>query len=208
VASEQANSLEALVRARMRRQQAANSALILAVAVAAIGVGAFFAFSAVDWHRPAPPPKTKQAHVVAAPRKPVPAIAAPAPVASSAAPVAALPQPNAAPPTPPPPPKDPRLEPAPMQRNIDYAPPPIRPASEAARNAPVATGDSALGYPSADAAKHMLFSIKCFDELAYEGERGGRQHFSGLCLGGNRMEVSCAGAGCRVEYAPPPSHVP
>mgnify|MGYP001078266803 CR=1 FL=1 len=68
----------------------------------------------------------REAQVLAAPRKPVPAIAAPAPVASSVAPVAVVPPPNAAPPSPPPPPKDPRLEPAPMQRNIDYAPPPTR----------------------------------------------------------------------------------
>jgi hypothetical protein len=54
----------------------------------------------------------------------------------------------------------------------------------------------------------MLFSIKCFDDLAYEKSARGREYFSGLCKDGHRMEVSCAGAGCRVEYGPPPSHVP
>jgi hypothetical protein len=54
----------------------------------------------------------------------------------------------------------------------------------------------------------MLFSIKCFDDLAYDKSARGREYFSGLCKDGHRMKVSCAGAGCRVEYAPPPSHVP
>jgi len=53
----------------------------------------------------------------------------------------------------------------------------------------------------------MLFSIKCFDDLEYEGEADGRQYYSGLCKGGNRKEVSCVGAGCKVEYARPPSHL-
>ena len=54
----------------------------------------------------------------------------------------------------------------------------------------------------------MLNSIKCFDQFEFDFRAGGRQFFSALCKGGNRMQVSCAGAGCKIVYAPPPSHYP
>jgi len=85
-----------------------------------------------------------------------------------------------------------------------------RPASQPAEAepTPVATERRALEYPNALAANRLLYSIKCFDQLAYEGESRGRQLYSALCKSGARKQVSCNGASCRIEYAPPPSHLP
>ena len=65
-----------------------------------------------------------------------------------------------------------------------------------------------MDRPSGPAAKQMLNSIKCFDQFEFDFRADGRQVFSALCKGGNRMQVSCAGAGCKIVYAAPPSHVP
>jgi hypothetical protein len=114
----------------------------------------------------------------------------PKPVAPRAAAAAPKPKPVAAIPPPEPP-------------TIRLHPPVAAPASETPANEV-----SAYERPSGAAAKHMLNSIKCFDAFAYDYGRGGRQYFSALCKGGNRKQVSCAGAGCKIEYAPAPSHLP
>jgi hypothetical protein len=65
-----------------------------------------------------------------------------------------------------------------------------------------------IALPSGGAAKQVLNSIKCYDQFAFDYQKGARRYFSAQCLGGNRMQVSCIGAGCKIEYAPPPSRVP
>ena len=82
--------------------------------------------------------------------------------------------------------------------------PPDPTISAEAPNAALPAMDRRSGPP----AKRMLNSIKCFDEFAFDRQSGGRQYFSALCKGGNRMQVSCAGAGCKIEYAPAPRHFP
>ena len=58
----------------------------------------------------------------------------------------------------------------------------------------------AIDRPSGPAAKRVLVSIKCFEQFAFERQAKGRQYFSALCENGFRREVSCQGAGCRIDY--------
>jgi len=67
-------------------------------------------------------------------------------------------------------------------------------------------GSAATSYSSAAPAKRVLVSIKCLDQFAFEGQAGARQYFSAMCESGFRRQVSCVGAGCRIEYARPPPH--
>ena len=197
-------SIDDLIRARMRRQQFVNSVLVFIVAAAVIAGAGYFIFNKVDWQRPTPA-KVQPKEPVPPARHVAPPVAAPAPSATIAARSATAPataEPIAKPVAAPKPrPVEP--EPAPSSR-FEAPAPPVTPVPVE----PEATATSPLDQPSAAAAKRMLFSIKCFDDLAFERNSHGRHYFSGLCKDGHRKEVSCAGAGCRVEYAPPPSHVP
>jgi len=200
-------SIDDLIRARMRRQQVANSLLILVLACAVIAAAAYYFFQHVEWTHPAPARQSAHGESAPVPVVPRATIASPAAPATVAAPLAieqdippkpahepAAKRETAAKPTPPP------RQPAPLVR---AAPPP----APATSPAPARPAPGVLDQPSAAAAKRMLFSIKCFDDLAYEGSARGRHYFSGLCKDGHRKEVSCAGAGCKVEYARPPSHL-
>jgi len=195
-------SIDDLIRARMRRQQFVNSVLVFIVAAAVIAAAGYFIVNAVDWQRPTPAKVQPKEPVP--PAKPVATPAAePAPPATIAAPIASgATAPPIAKPVAAPKPRPVEPEPAPSPR-FDPPTPPATPAPAE----PTTTVTSPLDQPSATAAKRMLFSIKCFDDLAFERNSHGRHYFSGLCKDGHRMEVSCAGAGCKVEYAPPPSHV-
>ena len=206
VAGKAANSIEALVRARMRRQQFANSVLIFALAAVVILGAGYFIVRSVDWGHVEPAKEPKPVRPAPVRAKPV-APVAPAAPATVAIPVAVAPAPVTKPVT------KPAEQSKPKPRLDADAPPRIAPAPSVPPPPPAAPEvsapptPSALERPSAAAAKRMLFSIKCFDSLAYEGSARGREYFSGLCKDGHRMEVSCAGAGCKVEYAPPPSHL-
>jgi hypothetical protein len=199
----------------MRRQQAANSLLILALVGGAIALAALFIATRVDWRRPAPlrAPATETASAPV-PRPAAPAKALPASPAVPA-PVAVIP---AAPgPVQKPQPAQPlyRLEAEAQLQQSQSSSSPEAPARP--RRTPPASGGepqrlgtaaSLADYAGGPGAKRMLNTIKCFDEFSFDYERGGRQYFSALCKGGNRMQVSCIGSGCRIEYAPAPSHLP
>jgi hypothetical protein len=195
---------EAAVRAGMRRQQVANSMLILFVAGGFVAVAVAVAwFLWADSERP----PARPLEVVAPTPRIAPSAPAPVPAASVSIPVvpvvpvvakkraeASVPAPTVAP-------MRKAESPAPEPRRATQrSPAPVAPAPPPFVNRP------ALEFPGALAANRLLYSIKCFDQLAYEGEARGRHYYSALCKSGARKEVSCAGASCRIEYAPAPSH--
>jgi hypothetical protein len=200
MAADEALAREAAVRSRMRRQQVANSLLVLLFAGAIVAAAVFLLARSDVWRRPARAPR------IAAPAAPVrlpPPVAAVATSASVAVPlstnapsVAQVPHPK---------PKKPTPVAATSKARERASPPPIFATPPPP---PAPTERSAYDYPSAGAAKRMLVSIKCLDQLAYEGKADGREFFSAICANGHRRQVSCAGAGCRIEYARPPSHLP
>jgi hypothetical protein len=187
----------------MRRQQVANSLLILFVAAGFVAVAAAVAWFL--WTDSTPPPAPPPEVVAPAPRL-APSVPAPVAAASVSVPVApvviekdpevSVPAPTVAPmrKAESPPPEPTRVAP-PSPAPVAPAPPPL-------------AGRPALEYPNALAANRLLYSIKCFDQLAYEGEARGRHYYSALCKSGARKEVSCNGASCRIEYAPAPDHLP
>jgi hypothetical protein len=190
---------EGAVNARMRRQQVANSLLILVLAAGFVAIAAIAYWWSKARTSPSAPAVQAKASVVApAP----PATPRPAAVAVPAAPPVRSPKPT------PPVPK-PTL--APMRpAAAQLAPSSVEERSEVPEGQlqPPANERPALEYPNALAANRLLYSIKCFDGLAYEGESRGRHRYSALCKSGARKQVSCKGASCRIEYAPPPSHLP
>jgi hypothetical protein len=201
-------SIDDLIRARMRRQQVANSLLIFALACAVIAAAGYYIFQFVEWPRPAPPrqrPHAENARVPVAPRATIETPAAPATVP---APLGVEPEIASTQVKKPEAKREastvPLRPPAQPKRT---APMPLPPPAPVISPEPSRPSANALDQPSAAAAKRMLFSIKCFDDLAFEGSARGRHYFSGLCKDGHRKEVSCAGAGCKVEYARPPSHL-
>lgn len=210
MATNEAMANEAEVRKRLRRHEVANTLAILAFSLGIVALAVIFAMRSPLWHRS--PPRVLPAAV--APDPPRAAAVAPAEVAvqvpapqplPTRAPAAPLekPRPEASSPRTP--------DAASTSARVVASPPGPAPSPavpEATHDVAAAKADaSAMDRPSGPAAKRMLNSIKCFDAFAYEGEAGGRQVFSALCKGGNRMEVSCAGAGCKIEYAPAPSHL-
>ena len=84
MAGREAKSIEALVRARMRRQQFANSLLILLLTSAVIAGAAIFIAKTVDWTRPAPA-KARPVRVQVAPAATTPITPPPMPVPAPAA---------------------------------------------------------------------------------------------------------------------------
>ena len=202
-----ANAQEAATRRKMRVQQFANTLAILGVAAGFVAVAAFFFVNSSTWFPRKPRPHPPEVVAEPAPSTPVAQIAAPvevAPLLSIATPVAAEPKPV---------PVSKEQPGAPKRRTSEGEPlpPPVvlAPVPEPAVVPETAPAEPAADTrPGASAAKSMLTSIKCYREFAYEGQFGGRQRFSALCVGGNRRQVSCLGAGCKIEYAPAPSHVP
>jgi hypothetical protein len=204
VLSEEAIAQEATLRRSIRRQQFANTLAIGGFALGLLAIAALL-FVWSNARRPTDRPQVAAPPVAAAPTPPV----AKAPVATPAATASiahAAPSPAPRPVAPPavaPKPRTSEGEPLPPAPRIRLSPP--EPATAAA--VPV-VAIPAIDRPSGAPAKRMLNSIKCFDEFAFEGQAGGRQYFSARCKGGNRMQVSCAGAGCKIEYAPAPKHYP
>jgi hypothetical protein len=199
---------EAAVRRRLRWHEVANSLVILLFALAIVAVAAFVVTRSDAWHRHRRAAASEPAVVTApAPAKPVPRVTAPAaatpPRVAETATVAKPPPPKPAPPKASAvEPKQPKSATTPPEPRIRLAPPEPTVATEEPAEL------SAMDRPSGPAAKQMLNSIKCFDEFEFDFRARGRQYFSALCKGGNRKQVSCAGAGCKIEYARPPSHVP
>ena len=204
--SEETQAREAEVRKQLRRSQSANTLTILFFVFALIGVAGYFIVTSDLWQRTEP----VEAELVEDAPRPAPAITsepAPAEVAVSATtnvPVIAeitSPKPAMRPDAP-----TPRTSegerPAPKPA-IRYSPPEPSVATEAAPADPAASASA-----SADPAKRMLVSIKCFDDFAFERQVGIRKYYSARCASGLRRQVSCVGAGCKIEYAPAPSHVP
>ena len=224
-ADKDAIALEAALRRRQGWQQFVNTMALLAFVAAIVSVSAFFVLRSGAWQaKPAPEvPVTRRVPAAAAPvaRRPA-APAAPSPVASAPA---AVPAPAAVVPTPKP--ASPRaaspvaaapykLEAeAPMQAASTQAAPRARaairymPSEASTEPAPARLGaaQSLAKFNGGPGAKRMLNSIMCFDDFSFDYAAGGREYFSALCKGGNRKQVSCAGSGCKIEYAPPPSHV-
>lgn len=200
---------EDAIRRSMRRRQFANTFVILLFALGIVALSAFLLERLHKVHGEQPViPLPPEVEAVLPPRpSPAASIAAPAP-ASTVAPPAALalrltaekPRPVAPVPPEAKPVKPPRTPPPPS-----LPPDPAMPTVKLAPDAPAES--AAFDNPSAGAAKRMLVSIKCVEQLNYEGARNGRRYFSGLCENGQRREVSCTGAGCKIEYARPPSHV-
>jgi hypothetical protein len=191
----------------MRWQQFANTLAIFVVAAGFVAVAAFFFVNSGTWFPRKPKRPPAEVVVEPAPSAPVAPMQTPievAPPVSASTPVAVEPKPLPTPQEHPSAPKRRTSEGEPL-------PPPVvlAPAPEPKIAAEVAPAEPAADTrPGASAAKHMLTSIKCYREFAYEGQFGGRQRFSALCVGGNRRQVSCLGAGCKIEYAPAPSHLP
>jgi len=195
----------------MRRQQFANTFVIM---LFALGIVTLSAIVMGRWHpwQAEPRPQARHTPKAAMPRpqpaKPAASLAPQVP-ATVVAPVAVAPRPA---PKPAPPADEPRRKPTASEKaaaaSSEIARRAAPPAPPPTPSQPEAPPRSAFDYPGAGAAKRVLVSIKCLDGLAYEGEMHGRQYFSARCENGNRRSVSCAGAGCKIEYAPPPSHVP
>jgi outer membrane biosynthesis protein TonB len=193
----------------MRRQQFANTFVIMLFAV---GIVALSALAVGRWHpwwqpprpvaHPAPEakPVPKRARVVAPVQAPVVPATVAVPIAVEPK---ARPTPASKPPAEPTTAKKPapkKTAPAPVVRET-----PLPPLEEAVPSVPAR---SVFEFPGAAAAKRVLVSIKCFDQFEHEGAWRGRQHFSARCENSNRRSVSCLGGDCKIEYAPPPSHLP
>ena len=202
------------IRRRLRRSQIANSLVILLIAAGILFAAAFLILRMGAWHfQPRPS------------SDPLKIVAAPAPVASVSH-AKAVPAATALAVTPAPPVVEPKAEAssaralAPKSMEVEVpASPPLPTVFPEPREPPeppeppdaggAATAEPApIALPSGGAAKQMLNSIKCYDRFAFDYQKRARRYFSAQCLGGNRMQVSCIGAGCKIEYAPPPSHVP
>jgi hypothetical protein len=206
--ADEAFSNETSVRRGLRLHEVANFLVVLFFAGAVVALAAFVVIRSGALHRHSRSVENAPTIVAApapakssAPAK-APAVAtAPTPVSTS---VPAEPTPKRAAPK--------VIEKKPAKVATVAAPPPpqIRYGPPEPTNADqVATAEPApMERPGGGAAKQMLNSIKCYDNFAFDREAAGRRYFSALCKGGNRMQVSCFGAGCKIVYGPPPSHVP
>lgn len=197
---------EAEILRKLRRQQTANTLAILVLVGGIVALAAFLIARSDAWHRPAPP-AAGPAQVVVAPTPSTPPAPAQAPtdVAASV-------------PVGPPAFVDPRpklpSQPAKIAkpRESERARRPLAPEIRTRPTGPTVVAEaaapagSALGYASASAAKHLLVSIKCVEQFAFERQAKGRQYFSAVCESGFRRQVSCMGAGCRIEYDRPAPH--
>jgi hypothetical protein len=206
-------NIEDAVRRRMWRQQFANTLAIMVFALAIVALAAFFVQRGRLFHRPAPPVVRHAPKPTAARPRPA-AIAPPTSVVMPTSVVTPASVAQAVPPVPK------QSAPAPAaqkprayqpQASLSRSAEQVRPAPEPAATTPVqqsAPAQSPYEMPGANGATRVLVGIKCVDDFRYEGLAGGRHYFSARCQSGSRRSVSCVGGGCKIEYAPPPSHVP
>jgi hypothetical protein len=205
---------EDAVRRRMRRQQFANT---LAIMVFALGIVVFATWLVERgrlWHRPAPPQARHEPKPMAA--RPRPAVTAPPAPVEAPASVAQATAPGQEPAVSQPVtdkarPQEREVRPRPIVEPMQAAPAPASAAEipqAQVQPAPGPAARSPYDMPGANGATRVLVGIKCTDDFRYEGEARGRQYFSARCESGSRRSVSCVGGGCKIEYAPPPSHLP
>jgi hypothetical protein len=196
----EAISNEATLRRKIRRSEIFNT---LAILFFAVGIPTLAVFLFARWNARHPQARSESgpSKIVAVPATPTPiaqvkapaevVVPAPAKTPASVEPRPSLPSQGAAASKP----RKSEATTAPPAPEVRPRPPEPTVVSE------VAPAElSAMEYPSAPAAKRVLVSIKCFDQFAFERKSKGRQYFSALCMSGERRQVSCQGAGCRIEY--------
>jgi len=197
----------------MRRQQFANTLAIMVFALGIVVLATWLVQRGRLLQRPAPPPEAQHEPKPMAAR-PRPAVTAPPATVEAPASVAQAMAPAQKPAvsTPEKPrPQAPEVRPPHIVKPMQAAPAPAAAAAvpdAQVQPAAAPTAHSPYDFPGANGATRVLVGIKCTDDFRYEGEARGRQYFSARCESGSRRSVSCVGGGCKIEYAPPPSHLP
>jgi hypothetical protein len=204
---------EDAVRRRMRRQQFANTLAIMVFALGMVVLATWLVDRGRLLHRPAPP-AVRHAPKPATPR-PRPAATVPPAIVATPASVSPSMAPTPKPGTSKPAAErsraaEPSAPPARRAEAMQRAPAEAAPPMQQVQAAPAASPATRSPYemPGANGATRVLVGIKCADDFRYEGEARGRHYFSARCESGSRRSVSCVGGGCKIEYAPPPSHLP